>query len=385
MNLAETIGKRLRERREAMGADLSTVAQWAGTSRDRLALIEAGADDLESSEYERICHALAVEPSAVYVGAESDSSRTAARFRTAWGDDSPIQAADLRLLSSAAEAGRVLGELLRSIQKEPGIAAHRRTTAVSARPEPGEQGYQLGETARSSLSNPAQPLESVERFLTSIGVHIVATSFSTKRIEAASIWEPKSLPIILLNDSVSRVEYRLSRRAIICHELCHLLHDAGEGDLTTRTTWEQGNNSHHDATEQRARGFAPAFLGPRPAVQDWFGSLGHRRSQKPKDVALALADYWGLSYEGAVWHAKNSGLISESDCTTILSYKPRPGEINADQFEPETPPAPPEMLNPSLPKRAGKMMEGLATNIVVDALEKETISIGRAREILTWY
>src|SRR5208337_1305216 len=101
--------------------------------------------------------------------------------------------------------------------------------------------------------------------------------------------------------SSSRVKYPLSRRAILAHEMCHLLYDGGERDLTI-VSREEGLDA--SGTERRANGFAPNFLAPK----DWVRSNG----KNAKAIVTELAEQWGLSLEGAAWHAKNLGLIQES-------------------------------------------------------------------------
>ncbi len=132
--------------------------------------------------------------------------------------------------------------------------------------------------------------------------------FESNQIEAASLYEDGACPVVLLNDACARVVNRLSRRAILAHELCHLLHDGGKRDLLTIVSRhdEQG-----ELVEQRANGFAPNFLAP----EGWVSV----KATDPIEIALELGQTWGLSFGGAVWHAKNLRLITPAVAETIKS------------------------------------------------------------------
>lgn len=43
-----------------------------------------------------------------------------------------------------------------------------------------------------------------------------------------------------------------------------------------------------------------------------------------------------------------------------------------------------EMLHPDLPLEIAEIWEGFARNIVLDALDEGLLTVGRARELLTW-
>ena len=87
---------------------------------------------------------------------------------------------------------------------------------------------------------------------------------------------------------------RLSRRAALAHELCHLLHDGGHRELTMVSRLDE----QRQRGEQRANGFAPSFLAPKA----WASKVD---ASDPEKIALELGERWGLSFGGAVWHAKN--------------------------------------------------------------------------------
>lgn len=159
----------------------------------------------------------------------------------------------------------------------------------------------------------------------------------------------------------------------MAHELCHVLHDAGEGDLETRLSID----GLEDRVEQRARAFAPAFLAPRDEVRHWFQSGEGKGLHDPEKKVLALARRWGLSWEGATWHAKNCRLISPATAHQMSKIPPATRDWQED-FEPatgETTPFPEDM-------QVTRLCRGRIATLVAEVLKLGVISEGRAREIL---
>jgi len=245
--------------------------------------------------------------------------------------------------------------------------------------QPWEHGYQLGEAARKMLVPANGPISSLESTLIGLGVHVARARFSTQSIEAAGVWESGAVPVILLNTNATRVEYSLSRRAILAHELCHLLHDGGEADIATRVTCAMGTGNYQEALEQRARGFAPAFLAPSSQVNEW--STTANLTEDPSDIVYGLAAYWGLSFEGAIWHAKNCCLI-HADTADKLAARDLTTVLPADQFERKEPASRRWSVDSGLSENPNSLMEGLAARVVMEALEDTLISLGRAKELL---
>ena len=374
------IGKLLKARREAFGADLEEAARWCRMPVERIAEIEAS-PDLSSLDFEHVCSGLAVAPAALLTGDDRSPTRSVVRFRSALSDANLVTPRDLRTVSAASEVGRTLGEL-RVMQGRPvSFEQHRRVKSLSKGRPCWEQGYELGETSRDRMGPAAGPIADLERELNQFGIHVAHVSFSTVNVEGASLWEAGAVPVILLNRNSTRVKYSLSRRAILAHELCHLLHDGGEANIATRATSTEGTGNWDDTLEQRARAFAPAFLAPRDQVRDWANNVS--LPSEPNRRVVELAHHWGLSFEGAVWHAKNCGLIDPETADKIAMMPTQP-ELPSDEFESGDSGFPPSMVNPDLPDQVSPLMDRWATTVVVEALEASVISLGRAKELLLW-
>lgn len=375
-----SLGDLLRERREAFGSGLQEAAGWCGVSPGRLEEIETK-DDLSAADFERICRGLAISPAALLSGRGNSPTRGVARFRSALDDPSILTPTDLRIIASASELGLALAELLRRPGGGASFDRYRDFRGLSAGLQPWEQGYRLGETARTLMVPLDGPILNLELTLTELGVHVARARFSTPSIEAAGVWESGAVPVILLNSSATRVEYSLSRRAILAHELCHLLHDGGEADIATRVTCAMGIGDYQEAIEQRARGFAPAFLSPTTQVHQWAATA--ELPENPSDLVRVLASHWGLSFEGAIWHAKNCGLIQPGIADELVATGFRV-DLPADRFESRAVHPPGRGSHPELREDLTPLMDGLAAGLVFEALEDSAISLGRARELLAW-
>ncbi|MBN2496933.1 MAG: ImmA/IrrE family metallo-endopeptidase [Deltaproteobacteria bacterium] len=375
-SLAERIFQRVQE----MGIE-GDLARYSGLEPSRLQAIQNG-DPFSASEYEQLCRAVAVDPVAMYRGEETRPQRIPARFRAATSLDSP-DASDVRILAMAAEMGRILAHLVGMQGEEIAIARHRKILGVGGSAEPWREGYALGEQARGLLRSESGPVHELERLLNDLGVHIARIALSSTDVDAASIWEPGAVPVILLN-RLSKRKHPGALRATLAHELCHLLHDAGEGDITTMVSWgtEQTGN-YSNAVEMRARAFSPSFLAPRSQVLGWARELGKAVREDDDRLVYELASHWGLSFEGAAWHAKNCDLI-RAESAEDLARRPRKPRISYELFETVQTDVPPAMFHDLLPEDPAPLWQGWAAGIVIVSMEEGQITTGRARELLTW-
>lgn len=373
----QDIQRRIRDRREAFAAPIEAAARWAGLETERWRAIEAGAP-LSVAELGRVARALAVDAGTLLRGEERSPHRTVARFRQAVPLAGPT-VLEARTLALAAELGRIGGALHRLLGKSLPLAGVRKPVPVSDREEPWRQGYRLGEAARRSLGLPLGPVTDLERVLEVAGVHVATLPFSRSDVDAASLMEEGAMPVLLLNQTSSRIAQPLPRRAAMAHELCHLLHDAGEHDLETQMSRSEGS-AQDDPAEQRARAFAPALLAPPDEVRHWFTSGGGRKIGDAEPKVTALAKRWGLSWRGAVWHAKNCRLIRPATADRLVGAPgPRPDwQADFERAETSSVGRLSEGLEPSA------LCRGRIAELVREALEAGAISEGRAREILSW-
>lgn len=372
--------KNLFQRAEALGLERD-LPRLSGLDDDRIDAIRSG-EPASTSEFEMICRALAVDSGAMYRGDAGSPNRSPVRFRTATAINNPSPT-DVRLLALAAEQGRILSRLMALLGREVGLSRHKRAVGIGEG-DIWRQGYELGEAARAVLAPDDNPISDLPGLLNDAGVHVAQVDMTSKEIDAASVWEPAAVPIIMVNANSHVLDHPGVFHATLAHELCHLLHDAGERDLTTNVSWgAEGTGNYHDNLEVRARAFAPAFLAPRGNLRNWYDALPANLKKNAIKMVKSLAETWGFSFEGAAWHAKNCGFI-ESEEADRLAGMPRKPLISLEDFELGENFHPPVMFHPELPEEAAPLWRGWASIVVLDALEKNLISVGRARELLTW-
>ena len=379
--IEEPLGRRLQGRREEFGASLNQLAEWSGVDAARLAQIEEGSP-IRAWEFESICRGLAVDSGAMARGGDRNPRRSVARFRSA--DWITPTSEDLRILALAAELGRIGGFLeSQGARRAEALAVLRHPQPISRREEPWKEGYRLGENARRALRAKSGPIEELEGFFTNHGVQIARVSFSSPNLDAASLWEDNALPVILLNERSPRSRSTLSRRALLAHELCHLLHDSGDRDLTTQLSWSENTGNYHHVTEQRARAFAPAFLAPRDEVRQWFRAGPGRRLHASRAKVEELARRWGFSVRGAIWHAKNCEVIAPQTAATLDREIPDQEHDWSSEFE-QGPSNISEAWVSELGESIAPIAQGLIASLVSQGVLMGAISEGRGREILTW-
>ncbi|GEM_PF-4598911 len=220
--------------------------------------------------------------------AVGDPVRGAVRFRANEGLEG-VPADDRRLLALAARVSATAGHVARELE----LAFPLPAPAATAVTEPAwRQGYALAEKVRVNLGL-VGPVHDLLGHFEGWGVQVAFVPFSLSDIHAAAVAQPGGLPTILVNTR-SGIRSQRAHRALLAHELCHLLHDASPlrtVTAITRKSW------HHQAVEQRANGFAPNFLAPASELQNFQGD--------DFEFAQHLMDRWGFSKQGAAWHAKN--------------------------------------------------------------------------------
>ncbi|MBI4700000.1 MAG: ImmA/IrrE family metallo-endopeptidase [Deltaproteobacteria bacterium] len=360
------VGTGIRSQRERLGLPLDRAADIARLPAERVALIEAGGP-LTVQELWALGDALAFDPAELLRGEQrEDPRRTAGRFRAPTGVRE-LAAEDARLLARAAELGRVGAYLQQQLGLPPGAVVERRhVKAIDPARESWREGYHLGEKARQRLSPERAPIRSIQTLLEAAGVHVATVQLSGNDLLAAAIYEPGAVPVILVNGSAPRARQPLSRRAILAHELCHLLHDGGTHDLLTLVSRQE----NHEPYEQRANGFAPAFLAPRA----WLQADGDSARERVRNIA----QQWGFSREGATWHAKSCGVISPEEAEALVKQGDAPtGYCEWESTPPRLPPSAVGVADAASP-----LVEGLVQDLVVRAFQEGAISSGRARELL---
>jgi Zn-dependent peptidase ImmA (M78 family) len=360
------IGARLRLQREALGLSLADTAALAQLAAVVLEAAEADQQQLTWGGLVQVARALVVDPE-VLLGLQSQPPLQL-RCRTPDGATVTLGGHDTRLLALAARTARAVWPLAQALGKPSTVHARRSPRQVGLDQPPFRQGYALGEAARPWFTADAQPIPSVQGLLERHGIHVGFLELSDAQIDAVALIDDDMVPLVLLNRRSTRSARPVSRRAVMAHELCHLLFDAG---VDVKNLVHVSFHAWHLDIEQRARAFAPSFLAPQAA-------LARQASEDGQDLVHRLATTWGLSVEGAVWHAKNAGLLEANEPDDLL---PSARGVSVDgnfeqqvarRFTPDRVDA--EDIEP--------FVEGLLAEVVVEAAQEDLITPARAREIL---
>src|SRR5947208_2447746 len=156
------VGSQIRTLRESLGFGLDAVARKANLLPERAQEIESGGP-LTTQELAALAAALGTDAPTLLRGRLSDPRRSVARFRSAHGvsfasNEAALGAADLRLLSMAAELGRV-GAYLNDLLDRPAspVGQQRAPRAVRGYPDAWKQGYDLGTAARTTFAATREP------------------------------------------------------------------------------------------------------------------------------------------------------------------------------------------------------------------------------------
>lgn len=361
---AQHLGGRIRKWRERMDLNLEEVVSLSGVSTDTWTGVESGERYPSSFQLSRMAYALGAEPADLLSSeaALSNVGRGVARFRSEPSLDS-LTGQDRRRMALGAMLSRTGGELFRLLGQTPRRLPSRGTPVEEP---PWQQGYRLGEEARALLDVPEGPIPSMIDLLQGHGVHVAFVEFDSTDIHAASIAEPASMPVILVNRRSPRAQRDPSLRAVLAHELCHLLFDIDENNLVTLVTRA---SAYDEAVEQRANGFAPSFLAP--------GSQIAELDLSNHDLMRHLMEVWGFSQEGARWHVKNVRRLPRSEDELLEQQRVRI-RLCERRLLHEVLDSPDE----ALPAEPSDLARGLLSRLVAEALEAELVSEGRAREIV---
>jgi Zn-dependent peptidase ImmA (M78 family) len=361
-----SLGALLRLQREALGLSVADTAALAQMAVGDLEAAEAGRQQLSWGGLTQLARALVVDPE-VLLGRQRQPALQV-RCRTPDGAQVSLSGHDTRLLALATRTARAVWPLAQALDKSSTIHARRARRPVALDELPFQQGYALGDAARPWFTDDLSPIPSVQGLLERHGIHVGFLELSNAQIDAVALIDDDMVPLVLLNRRSTRSARPVSRRAVMAHELCHLLFDSG---LDVQNLVHVSFHLRNVDIEQRARAFAPSFLAP-------VAMLSARPAESGRDLARRLAAAWGLSFEGAVWHAKNAGLLAPRLAEELVAAGPgafmegdfeqplvrhfTPDLVEADDIEP--------------------LVEGLLAELVVEAAQEDIITPARAREIL---
>jgi len=353
------LGRRLRARREEARLDAATLAKRARIAVSALEAFEAGHGGLGVAALMRIANELGVpltsfaHSQAPEVHAPVEPSIVLKGVGAAWltEKDREALAQGLRRARAFTEAG----ELLRAPRPADAFAATPAPEREAHRP-----GYAAASAARNVLARPG-PLRNLARLLEDqFDVLVLRHRFADARVLGAAC-RSGSARLVAVNLGVA---VETTRRFALAHELGHQLLDLEATGVTADEVPERGARAWFEKkpTEKRADAFAAMFLAPAAAVAE---VAGQPRGTAGYDEAKTMVDRVrarvGMGYSATTWHLHNLGYFDQALAEMLLLAEPDADPLAG--FEEDT------------------RFDGLERR-VLEAYAKESISRGRARELL---
>jgi Zn-dependent peptidase ImmA (M78 family) len=127
-------------------------------------------------------------------------------------------------------------------------------------------------------------------------IPVIDISLAEPTLEGVGIWGKKHGPMVLINRTSPHAKRPTSRRAILSHEICHLLIDRS-GALPLAEVME---GRIRPVVEQRARAFGAELLLPTELVE-----RNYVHTSNIPELVNFLSATFGASYEICAWQIRN--------------------------------------------------------------------------------
>lgn len=337
----EELARRLRAARENAGLTQQEVAEQVGVTRLAIVRIEAGKRAVNSLELAEMARLYGRAISAFLQEGVFEEDPLVALFRAAPGyaEDPKLKRKLLRCVELCREAANL--ERLLGLSPSSAFLVSYGLKVLSSRWDAINQGRYLATQERNRLDLGTSPIWEVAEIVARQGVRV--TEYEMPDAVSGLFFHSEDTGFaIVINWRHSR-----SRRLFsYAHEYCHLLADRDRfGGIS-----HAGNRN--ELAEVRANAFAAHFLMPEAGVKSFLKSLGkgegtrqnleiydewervpaQRRmptgSQEVRvhDV-VGLSHHFGTSYEAALYHLLNLGIIRRDNFDVLWESKGAQGPI----------------------------------------------------------
>ena len=302
------LAERLRNARKAAALSQEEVAAKTGILQPSISAIESGKRNVDSLELAKFGE-LYKKPVTYFLDPHSieDKGSFAPVLKSL-----EILDSDRPILDDFRIFCEDYAELEQLILKKVNIVrVFEDAPRVSSSNEAREQGNRYALELRNLFGVGIEPVYDVRLFLDSIGIKAIKRKLSTKDVSGIYVFSPEYGHCILVNRSGNRQLDRFS----LAHTFCHALLDwqgmkAAENYIVCRN-WEKDS-----LKEYRANVFAMALLMPSDTIQKLW--LQMRTQEKPTIFdTIAIARYFGIDYESALYRIALLGLISEKERATM--------------------------------------------------------------------
>lgn len=302
------LGERLRNARKAAGISQDEASAKTGIPQPSISTIESGKRSVDSLELFKFAE-LYKRPIEYFLSphfrddARSFSPLLAAReifdSDRAVLDDFRIfcnDYADLELL--------VLGKVNH-------VRVFEDVAVPKTKQEAVEQGTRYAARLREIFGLGIEPMYDVRLFLDTIGIKVIKRKLNTQSVTGIYVYSPEYGHCVLVNRSGNRQVDRFSLAHTFCHALVDWQAMHAERNFIICNNWGKD-----DWAEHRASMFALSFLMPTETVEKVW--LQMRTQPRPSVFdTIAIARYFGVDYESALYRFVQLGLVSEEERGTL--------------------------------------------------------------------
>lgn len=329
----QILGRRLREARENRGLSQQTAADKISVPRTAITQLEAGnraVSTLELVELAELYNRSVIDFFNEHALPEDDL--LVALHRLAPGLERPeIKEQVERCLNLCREGAILEGHLGRSPRSGPPSYDLPAPRTVG---EAIQQGEKVALQERKRLGLGQRPITNIGELISDQGIWSAGAHLPDE-MSGLFLRHPSIGMAILVNIHHARGRNRFS----YAHEYAHALLDRD------RTATVSTRDNASELVEKRANSFASVFLIPAEGVITFIRALDKGAPSRHEAVvfdvatngrieaqlrptpgsqvityqdAALLAQYFGVSYQAAVYRLKSLGLISQPECTKLL-------------------------------------------------------------------
>lgn len=363
--MSQAIGTLVRTRRSEVGFSHEELAELARVPLATLEAFEEGQGNITAAALDRVAYVLCVDAGVLRQGRIERSPTAALFFRQgAFADFRDVE--DRPEVVATFERALALRKVNTLLGRPPGL--RERFEPEEPTPEAFKDGYRLARKLRSALGDESGPLGDMAELLEEeFDVLVRAGVLSSARIDALALKEPQTgVAAVILNTASKRRSNPWTARVDLAHELGHILFDPPQGEINLVVDQEGDEGKVVWHGERRARAFAAELLMPAEGLRQLLGPPQYEMAtSKALDLLARTRQHFETPIEITVNHLVNREYIVHFQQEAVIEQARRTSGGSAAAVPP---------LDPS--------RHDVLTRRVLEALDRDLISAGRARELL---
>ncbi|WP_437878419.1 helix-turn-helix domain-containing protein [Sorangium sp. So ce513] len=363
--MSQSIGKLVQTRRSEVGFSHEELAELARVPLATLEAFEAGQGNITAAALDRVAYVLGVDAGVLRQGRIERSPTAALFFRQgAFADFRDVE--DRPKIVEAFERALALRKVNTLLGRPPSL--RERFEPEEPTPEVFKDGYRLARKVRSVLGDETGPLGDMAELLEEeFDVLVRAEALSSAGIDALSLKEPQTgVAAAILNTASRRRSNAWTARVDLAHELGHILFDPPQGEIHLVIDREDDENKGVWHAERRARAFAAELLMPAEGLRQLLGPPRYEMAlSRALDLMARVREEFRTPIEITVNHLINREYIVHFLQEAVIEQAKRTGRGGAAATPPPHP-----------------ARQDALTRRVLEALDRDLISAGRARELL---